>query len=210
MENQESQWINIADIMSALMMIFMFISIAFLYQILEEKEIYKVQLNKALHKEFDKDLIQWKAIITKDNIIRFNSPFTVGKADIPQSFEIILTDFFPRYIKLLSSKKFKKEIEEIRVEGHTSNGWGKENQKQSYLYNMNLSQSRASNVLSYCYNIQSNIIDNNIKWLQSNLRANGMSFSKLLYKDTESGKTIQDKNRSRRVEFKVVTIEHKK
>ena len=51
-ESNESQWINIADIMSALMMIFMFIAIAFLYQILNEKEIYKVQLNKALHKEF--------------------------------------------------------------------------------------------------------------------------------------------------------------
>lgn len=39
-----------------------------------------------------------------------------------------------------------------------------------------------------------------------NLRANGMSFSNLLYKDDV--KTIQDEDRSRRVEFKVVTKEH--
>ena len=205
-ESNETQWMNIADIMSALMLIFMFIAIAFLYQIMNEKEVYKVQLNKALHKEFDKDLKKWKAIITPDNIIRFNSPFTVGDDTIPESFSTILTNFFPRYINLLASKEFKKEIDEIRVEGHTSNGWGKENQKQSYLHNMNLSQKRASNVLSYCYNIDDKILDKNILWLQSNLRANGMSFSKLLYKD--NSKKIQDKQRSRRVEFRVVTKEH--
>jgi outer membrane protein OmpA-like peptidoglycan-associated protein len=207
MENNESQWINIADIMSALMMIFMFIAIAFLYQILEEKKIYKVELNKALHKEFDRDLGNWKAVITPDNIIRFNSPFIIGDDAIPEDFSIILTSFFPRYLKVLTLKEFKPEIEEVRVEGHTSNGWGKEEQKQSYIHNMNLSQKRASNVLELCYNIQDNIVDKNILWLQSNLRANGMSFSKLLYED--SAKTIQDKSRSRRVEFRVVTKEHK-
>jgi outer membrane protein OmpA-like peptidoglycan-associated protein len=108
----------------------------------------------------------------------------------------------------LTLKEFKEEIDEIRVEGHTSNGWGTANQRQSYLYNMNLSQRRASNVLELCYNIQDDIVDKNILWLQSNLRANGMSFSKLLYKD--NAKTIQDKSRSRRVEFRVVTKEHKK
>lgn len=206
-ESQESQWMNIADIMSALMMIFMFIAIAFLYQILNEKEIYKVQLNKALHEEFDKDLNKWKALITEENSIRFDSPFEVGDAKTPEEFHTILNNFFPRYIDLLSQKEFKNEIDEIRVEGHTSNGWGEANQKQSYLHNMNLSQKRASNVLSYCYSIENEVIDTNILWLQSNLRANGMSFSKLLYKD-DDGKKIQDKTSSRRVEFRVLTKEH--
>lgn len=206
MRENDTSWVNIADVMSALMMIFMFIAIAFLYQILNEKEIYKVQLNKALHSEFDKDLKNWKAIITDDNIIRFDSPFSMGSYEIPQSFEKILGEFFPRYIKLLSNEQFVKEIDEIRVEGHTSNGWGEATQKESYLYNMNLSQKRASNVLSYCYNIDDKTIDKNLPWLQKNLRANGMSFSKLLYKD--DAKTIQDKERSRRVEFRVVTKEH--
>ena len=207
-ESNESQWINIADIMSALMMIFMFIAIAFLFQIMNEKEVYKIQLNQALHEEFDKDLEKWKAIITDDNIIRFNSPFQIGRPEIPENFNSTLTNFFPRYIKVLTLKEFKSEIEEIRVEGHTSNGWGEAKQKESYLYNMNLSQKRASNVLTYCYNIRHKILNINIKWLQKNLRANGMSFSKLLYKDSD--KMIQDKIRSRRVEFRVVTKEHLK
>lgn len=203
MQDSENNWMNIADIMSALMMIFMFIAIAFLYQLLNEKEIYKVSLNEALHKEFDKDLEQWKAVITEDNIMRFNAPFKIGSNELPEAFSSILADYFPRYIKVLSNKKFKNEIEEIRVEGHTSKGWGTViDQKQIYLKNMNLSQERASNVLAYCYDLNHTTIATNLEWLQNNLRANGMSFSKLLYK---KGSQDEDKERSRRVEFKVLT-----
>ena len=203
MQDSENNWMNIADVMAALMMIFMFIAIAFLYQILNEKEIYKVSLNKALHEEFDRDLQRWKAVITDDNIMRFNSPFKVGSNELPEEFASILADYFPRYIKVLSNKKFKNEIEEIRVEGHTSDGWGSvADKKKVYLKNMNLSQERASNVLAYCYDLNNPIISTNLNWLQHNLRANGMSFSKLLYK---KGSNIEDKKRSRRVEFKVLT-----
>jgi outer membrane protein OmpA-like peptidoglycan-associated protein len=69
---------------------------------------------------------------------------------------------------------------------------------------MNLSQERASNVLTYCYDLNNSIITSNLTWLQNNLRANGMSFSKLLYKQ---GTKIEDKERSRRVEFKVLTTD---
>lgn len=207
-ENEETHWMSIADIMSALMMVFMFISISFLYQLLNKKEIYKVELNKALHKEFDKDLQNWKAIITDDNIFRFNAPFKIGDDTIGKDFKGVLANFFPRYIKLLSSVKFKKEIDEIRVEGHTSKDWGKLTQKEAFIHNMNLSQKRASSVLKFCYNIDDKSLNKHILWLQSILRANGMSFSKLLYKDAKN--TIPDKIRSRRVEFKVITKEYKK
>jgi outer membrane protein OmpA-like peptidoglycan-associated protein len=207
MESNENNWLNIADIMSALMMIFMFIAVAFLYQILNEKEVYKVELNRALHVEFDKDLEEWQAIITDDNILRFNSPFKSGSDEMPESYKKILSDFFPRYIKLLSSDEFKKEIAEIRVEGHTSYGWGElKDEKSIYINNMNLSQKRASNVLAYCYGLENQAtIQQQRDWLQDNLRANGMSYSNLLY--TDESKTIQDANRSRRVEFKVVVRE---
>jgi len=203
MQDSESNWINIADVMSALMMIFMFISISFLYQLLSEKENYKAELNKALHREFDKDLVKWEALITEDNIMRFNSPFLTGGADVLQAFYEILQDFFPRYIKVLSDAKFKSEIEEIRVEGHTSNGWGSTaDAKDIYLKNMQLSQARASNVLAICYGLDDLFIKNNIKWLEANLRANGMAFSKPLYVD---GSKTEDTQRSKRVEFKVIT-----
>ena len=206
MQDGENNWMNIADIMSALMMIFMFISIAFLYQILNEKEVYKVSLNKALHQEFDKDLDKWKAIITDDNIMRFNSPFEAGSKELPSEFSQILANYFPRYIKVLTDKKFKDEIDEIRVEGHTSNGWGSlADTKKIYLNNMNLSQGRASNVLELCYELNNTIVEDNRDWLQHNLRANGMAFSKILYQNNSMD---QDRVRSRRVEFMVATKEN--
>ena len=188
MEEENTSWINIADVMSALMMIFMFIAIAFMYRLQNEKEIYKVSLNKELHKEFDKDLKEWKAEITDDNILRFNSPFRAGSSKIPYNFKIILNEFFLRYITLLTKDKFINEIYEIRVEGHTSNGWGDlTSSKEIYLKNMNLSQERASNVLSFCYLMSNNTtFHKNHKWLEKKLRANGMAFSKLLYKDKKT------------------------
>ena len=201
--------------MSGLMMVFLFIAIAFMVQIQSEQQAVKEiamtyrqsqqSLNQDLYKEFEKDLKTWGAEITKDNIFRFNSPevlFKAGSSEISIQFKEILNDFFPRYIKLLTSLKYKNEIDEIRIEGHTSNGWGKaKSNNDIYLNNMKLSQNRANNVLTYCYKNTTKIINDNRKWLEQQFRANGMSFAKLIYDDNKN----QDFKKSRRVEFRVLT-----
>ena len=209
------EWISISDMMSGLMMVFLFIAIAFMVQIQDEQQAVKEiamtyresqqSLNMDLKKEFNKDLKRWGAEITKDNIFRFNSPevlFASGSSKISDKFQTILDDFFPRYIKLLSTEKYKNEIDEIRIEGHTSNGWNGAKSKQSiYLKNMRLSQDRANNVLNYCYTIKNPIIKEDRSWLEEHFRANGMAFAKLITKT--NGR--QDYQKSRRVEFKVLT-----
>ena len=209
------EWINISDMMSGLMMVFLFIAISFMVQIQSEQQAVKEiamtyrqsqqSLNQDLFKEFEKNLKEWGAEITKDNIFRFNSPdvlFKSGSSEISNQFKKILDDFFPRYIKLLTSNKYKNEIDEIRVEGHTSNAWGIGTSKNNiYLNNMQLSQNRANDVLTYCYKSNNKIIENNKRWLEKQFRANGMSFAKLIYK--ENGQ--QDFTKSRRVEFRVLT-----
>lgn len=200
--------------MSGLMMVFLFIAIAFMVQIQTEQEAVKEiamtyrksqqSLNQDLHKEFEKDLSKWGAEITKDNIFRFNSPnvlFKSGSSEMSNQFKEILDDFFPRYIKLLTLK-YRDEVDEIRVEGHTSNVWGNaKSKKDIYLNNIRLSQNRASNVLTYCYEIDNSFINKNREWLEKQFRANGMAFAKLIYK--KNGK--QDFKNSRRVEFRVLT-----
>jgi outer membrane protein OmpA-like peptidoglycan-associated protein len=201
--------------MSGLMLVFMFIAISFMIQVQIDKdkmkeiaktyEKDKAELNKDLNAEFSKDLKKWEAEITKDNVIVFNSPnvlFEGGESVIKVEFKNILNNFFPRYIKVLSSKKYKTEIDEIRIEGHTSNGWNSAISKQKiYLKNMKLSQDRANNVLSYCYTLNNKDIEKNRTWLEKHFRANGMAFAKLKYKDREN--IIQDFIKSRRVEFRV-------
>jgi outer membrane protein OmpA-like peptidoglycan-associated protein len=225
----EQEWMNISDMMSGLMMIFLFIAISFMIEVEEDKnraeklaEAYKIsqdsikeivvtyqesqeKLNQDLYREFEKDLNKWGAEITEDNIFRFNSPevlFKTGSSNISPVFKHILKDFFPRYVKLLTSQKYINEVDEIRIEGHTTNDWGKgTSYNQIYLKNMKLSQNRANKVLAYCYSLRKNIEPKNKRWLEEKFRANGMAFSKLIYK--EHG-TI-DYQKSKRVEFKVVT-----
>lgn len=210
-----SEWMSISDMMSGLMLIFMFIAISFMIEVQSDKEKIeeiaisynkdKRELNKDLNIEFFNDLEKWDAEITKDNTVVFNSPsvlFESGKSKLKIAFKNILDDFFPRYIGILSSKKYRDEIEEIRIEGHTSNSWkGANSREEIYLKNMSLSQSRANNVLAYTYSIENLNIQYVKEWLERHLRANGMAFAKMRYVD--ESKTIPDMVKSRRVEFKV-------
>ena len=69
--------------------------------------------------------------------------------------------------------------------------------RKAYLNNMSLSQLRASEVLNYVLSTYLN----GYEWVRDRLQAVGFSSSKV--KLFEDG--IEDKNLSRRVEFKVVT-----
>ena len=62
----------------------------------------------------------WDAVFTEDLILTFQGPevlFDTGKADLKPRFKQILQDFFPRYVKIITSPKYKNSIQEIRIEG---------------------------------------------------------------------------------------------
>ena len=200
------EWMSISDMMSGLMLIFLFIAISFMVKVEAEKQDMKdvaiqyrdtkADLNEALFGEFENDLKGWNASITKDNSIVFSSPevlFHISKSEITEEFKSILEGFFSRYIKILTSKKYKNEIQELRVEGHTSNTWKNAiSKKEIYLKNMQLSQQRAYNVLSFCYDLEDETIKTNRAWLEKHFRANGMAFSQM-----------KEPEKARRVEFTV-------
>lgn len=207
------EWISISDMMAGLMMVFLFIAVALMMVVREEqntiKEIvftyreYQEALHHDLMKEFSGDLKKWDAEILKDNTIRFKSPevlFRTNESQITTEFQKILDDFFPRYIKVLTSQKYKNEVDEVRIEGHTSSTWTTNTSTQDrYLNNMRLSQDRAKAVLEYCYRLKS--IEEEQSWLNHTLRANGLSYAKRIY--NEDG--TENFQRSQRVEFKVLT-----
>ena len=168
----------------------------------EEYQTIQRQLNIDLNNEFRDDLVKWDAEILRDNTIRFRAPdilFASSSSDIKPNFKEILNDFFPRYLSILTSDIYKDNIQEIRVEGHTSSTWqSAKSREASYLNNMLLSQDRARNVLAYIYGETSSTTDR--RWLEKHLRANGMSFSRLIIKDGQ-----EDVSSSQRVEFRVMT-----
>lgn len=193
--------------MSGLMLVFLFIAIGFMIEVQSQKDAMRdvavefkdtqSNLNEKLFSTFENDLENWNATLTSDNKIIFNSPdvlFEVGTSEVSEKFKTILDDFFPRFLETLQSDEFKNEIQEVRIEGHTSKSWGDlTDAKQIYLKNMNLSQERAYEVLKYCYLQEDEKVIKNRAWLEENLRANGMSFS--MFKEEQT---------SRRVEFVVV------
>jgi outer membrane protein OmpA-like peptidoglycan-associated protein len=207
-----NHWISVSDLMSVLMMMFLFIAVIYMENVTSEKQDMdilikeyketKVKLYESLNAEFKDDLKnKWNAKLDSVTLsIKFDSPkvqFTQGSFEIPNDFQIILDDFFPRYLNTI--KKYHKNIAEVRIEGHTSLE-GKLNQtsEEAYLYNMELSQSRTRNVLQYCLNTA--IPDESRNWIKTVLTANGLSSSQII-----KNYGYEDKLRSRRVEFRVRT-----
>ena len=217
-EETDTQWMPISDIMTVLMVIFLFVSILYIKRIQQQIQIiqksnqaiqeiskeytdYKQIIYDHLKKEFDEDLKKWGAELLKDPIvIRFLSPeimFHAGKSTIQPRYKSVLHNFCPRYFTVLN--RFKKLIEEIRIEGHTSREWhGAKTQTEAYFKNLRLSQNRTISVLEYCIAIKG--LGSNIKkWTIKHATANGLSSSKpLCFSDS-----IVCRGKNRRVEFRV-------
>ena len=171
--DEGEHWLSVSDMMSGLMVIFLFIAITYMMQVSEDRnqlveiavtyEKTKVAIYDELQIEFKDDLKKWNAIIDKESLaVRFQEPdvlFDIGEWKVKDKFKVILDDFFPRYIKRL--KPFVSDIEEIRIEGHTSSEWSKDitSGEKAYFLNMELSQNRTRATLEYCLML-SNISDN--------------------------------------------------
>ena len=140
-----------------------------------------------------------------------DSLFDNASANLKEKYKQALTVFFPKYIQAVLP--YKDSISEIRIEGHTSNEWNvfpKEIKNKDidvkdlygYFGNMNLSQDRTNSVLNYVLNdLRTEIPNEYRKWLRDHTAAVGLSSSKPIL--DENGN--EDKNKSRRVTFRIIT-----
>ena len=207
----DEHWISVSDLMAGLMVIFLFIAITYIRDIrIERDQIRQIavafdetksRLYEALEEEFRDDLPRWNAELDRQTLsLRFQEPeilFDSQSTNLKDKFRLILADFFPRYLRVLRS--FEDSIEEVRVEGHTSSEWqGARDGDDAYFRNMDLSQGRTRAVLEYCLLLPA-VLDSK-QWAIRYLTANGLSSSKPIIGEGE-----EDRERSRRVEFRVRT-----
>lgn len=161
------------------------------------------ELYNELYTEFRNDLPAWDALFTNDLIMTFQGPevlFDIGKADLKPRFRQILQNFFPRYVRIITSPKYKASIQEIRIEGHTSSDWnGTTGTEEAYFQNMELSQGRTRSTLRFVLRLPD--VQKDIGWLRSNVTANGLSSSHLKIRPDGT----EDPDRSKRVEFRILT-----
>lgn len=206
-------WLTVSDLMAGLMMVFLFIAIAFMRHVSIERDKIKdvavayqqnqVAIFDALNSEFENDLVSWQASIDKETLsFQFDSPevlFASGESSLKVEFEQILADFIPRYLHVLD--KYQSSIDEVRIEGHTSSEWGiGTHPDDAYFFNMSLSQNRTRSVLNYSYFL-SKLSSEQRAWIKSSFAAVGLASSHLkLNKDG-----TENKQKSRRVSFRVIT-----
>ncbi|MCD8385570.1 MAG: OmpA family protein [Bacteroidales bacterium] len=197
--------LSTGDLMAGLLFIFILLRMGALLQVQEKAEQdeqivknydrIKTQLYIDLEEEFKDDLKVWNAVIDSTNlIVRFQEPttlFDLNESTLKVKFKDILDDFFPRYLRLISSDQYKDNIEEIRIEGHTDS-------RGTYEHNMELSQGRTRAVLNYCLVMVDSVL---YDWTVARITANGLSSSHLIFnKDGTENQEL-----SRRVEFRIRT-----
>ena len=211
-KDDAEHWIGISDLMSGLMMMFLFIAVAYMYYVQVERENIKeiavaykdtqVAIYNDLNNEFHNDLPRWNASIDRNTLqITFNNPevlFRSGSPELSAQFQTMLSDFFPRYVAVLS--RYRETIDEIRIEGHTSSDWGVLRGDDAYFPNMALSQDRTRSVLQFVLSKLTSGSDR--EWVRSSFAAVGYSSSRRL---VNAKSTTEDAARSRRVNFRVIT-----
>ena len=188
-------WESISDLMTGLMVIFLFVCIGFLYQIKDTVNKYE-RVRNAIHQdlitEFNpEDMARLGARIEDDLRVVFVAPsvfFAVGDSRVNQDFQNKLAEFFPRYVKVL--EKYSDDIVEVRIEGNASLEYnGDVNSKDAYFYNMKLSQERAFNVLQYVFSL--NIMQEKRQWMIDKLRANGASYSRASTQNAAAARSVE-------------------
>jgi outer membrane protein OmpA-like peptidoglycan-associated protein len=211
---EETHWIPLSDLMTGLMVMFLLIAVTYMLRVeadagqIKQVAIAYSEIKEALFEdlraEFKDDLPKWKAQIIKEDLaIRFTEPevlFAPGSSELKPEFREILSDFFPRYLRILTSAKYKGSINEVRIEGHTSSDWSSvATPDDAYFHNMELSQARTRSTLVYALSLQE--VSDQRNWVRRYLTANGLSSSHPI----ADAAGAEDAARSRRVEFKVRT-----
>lgn len=220
---QDNSWVSFSDIMTGLMIVFMFITIALIVEVnrknAERDQMFKdfrnvkEELYDELNTAFKDDFLQWQFELDDDLSIKFTNPevlFASGQKEINSNFQIILDKFIPKYLAIVLQEKYKNNIYEIRIEGHTDEVPAPRYGSDPYMSNVILSQLRSSEVLNYIRNTVyfKNISQSKKELLQFWMTANGLSYGRTL--DSSKNLTIKTGNEvnnelSRRVEFKIVT-----
>ncbi|MBQ2397635.1 MAG: OmpA family protein [Bacteroidales bacterium] len=217
--SKSNVWISVSDLMTGLMIIFLFVAISYMVQVKNNQKVLegymetKENLHDKLKDEFKNDTTKWQMSIGKDLTIKFDNPtvlFDSGEWELTSSFKNILQDFLPRYFNILLKDTLRTKIQEIRIEGHTDDVPIPRLHNDPYIANIILSQQRALSVVKYFRELpvfkqytkdEQNLIE---YWLI----ASGFSYGKSL--DDNGEYTFKTKNNinkdlSRRVEIRIVT-----
>lgn len=214
-------WMSVSDLMTGLMVIFLFIAIAYMIRVRDDISEYKDTkeeiYNNLKNKFTDGEIANGTISVNPDLSMRFlqtTTQFASGQRTLPESFEQTLDTIMPKYLDVLVNLNdtLKSKLKEIRIEGHTDDVGFPQIDKDPYRANLILSQERARNVLFYILDIidTKDYSETDKLLLQHLLTANGYSYSRAL--DSSGNEIFRTQNKidddkSRRVEIRIITDE---
>jgi outer membrane protein OmpA-like peptidoglycan-associated protein len=205
--------------MTGLMVIFLFIAIAYIKRVQENQSVLtqyvenKRELHDKLVEEFKTETAEGKVSIHGDLSMSFENAETLFKSgswELTTSFKTELASYIPRYLNILLKDSMRSKIREIRIEGHTDDVPFPQLDPDPYLANLILSQRRTLNVMAYIRDLPEyqNYTDSEKEQLEYWFTANGLSYGKALDNSSEykylSRQEI-NREKSRRVEFRIIT-----
>ncbi len=120
--------------------------------------------------------------------------FKIGKYKLNKVQKLFMDGFSKKLLPFL--EKNKKLIATLEVNGHSSSQWNRSSFNANYLNNEKLSMDRAYSTLNYIFKMQNKSTQ---VWLADILKGSGLGFSKKIKIDD-----VEDKQKSRRVSFKII------
>ncbi|MDI3547218.1 MAG: hypothetical protein PWR10_870 [Halanaerobiales bacterium] len=207
-ENEENFWPTFTDLLSVIILVILLVLVSYIFvaqistrKTQEVQQMINTRIDEIIgfREKIARDLSQKFAdsrlAINLDEdtgAITFSGEvlFETDSAVIKPQFKRMLEEFIPKYVEVLLDGEYRDNISQIIVEGHTDD-------RGSYMYNLDLSQRRALNVVKYI--LSDEFPDFKYKEILKNyITANGKSESVLIRNKDGS----INRKKSRRVEIK--------
>lgn len=212
-------WMSVSDLMTGLMVIFLFVAIAYIKRVQDNQSVLtqyvenKRDLHDKLEEEFESEQAEGKVSIHGDLSMRFENAETLFKSgswELTESFKAELANYIPRYLNILLKDSMRYKIREIRIEGHTDDVPYPQLHPDPYMANLILSQKRTLKVMDYVRSLPEYqaYCDAEKAQLEYWFTANGLSYGKALDEKSEYMYVTQkpiNRDKSRRVEFRIIT-----
>ena len=207
-QNDENQnnifWITIADLMTALVLVFI---VLFLYTYLTSfyEKIQQTSEQQKASQALEETLKAQDIDASVDGVtgvvkISDLELFEVNSYELSDKGKAYLSKFAPAYLNSLFSNEYlNKNLDKIIIQGHTDSQSykGEFSKDEQYMKNMDLSLKRAYSVANYMINTPYN--KSNGDKLHKMIIVEGASYSNPVF---TNGK--EDYAKSRRVELKIV------
>ncbi len=134
------------------------------------------EIVQELSREFENSDLK-VSVDEKTGAITFDASilFDYNKAIIKDSGKEFLAEFLPKYADVLLGSKYKDNVSEIIIEGHTDT-------EGTYMFNLQLSQKRALAVAEFFLSDKSDVLNKNqIEEMRKLISATGRSYSNPVY-----------------------------